>query len=50
MDKKIDAEKVLSRILKLPKEKQALVVGFIEGVQYEEMETQKEPENLAAVN
>ena len=35
MSKEIDVKRTLIKFLKLPKEKQTLVVGFIEGVKYE---------------
>ena len=44
MSKEIDVKRTLIKFLKLPKEKQTLVVGFIEGVQYEEIEAPKEPD------
>ena len=42
MSKEIDVKRTLIKFLKLPKEKQALVVGFVEGVQYEGVEKPKE--------
>ncbi len=52
MNTEKDLVRILTKILKLPKEKQALVVGFVEGVQYKEVEKPKEPvkaETVAAV-
>jgi len=49
MNKEIDVKKTLIKFLKLPREKQVLVVGFVEGVQYEEIETPKEQDKAEAV-
>jgi len=42
----IDLDKTLLKFLKLPKEKQILVAGFVEGVQYKEIEKPKEPDSV----
>ena len=42
MNKEIDVKRTLIKFLKLPKEKQALVVGFVDGVQYDGVEKSKE--------